>query len=128
MQIIAVGIDLIETARIARQLRAGNKRFLARVFTRAEAAYCLSMARPAQHLAARFAAKEAVMKALRTGWAKGVGWTQIEIRRGKDGAPALRLAGAAAKRAKALRIRKWLVSLTHAEGIAAAITIGVGRR
>ena len=124
--VIALGLDLIEILRIRRLLKKEGDRFLARVFTPAEAAYARTKAAPAEALAARFAAKEAVMKALGTGWGKGVGWTQIEVIRSKDGAPAIRLTGAAARRAKALGIRRWLVSLTHTAGTAGVVVIGLG--
>ena len=120
----AVGLDLIEIPRIRRMLKKEGDRFLTRVFTPAEAAYARTKANPAETLAARFAAKEAVMKALGTGWGKGVGWTQIEVLRSKDGVPAIRLTGAAARRARALGIRRWLVSLTHTAETAGAVVVG----
>lgn len=76
--IVGSGVDVIEVARIARSLERGGERFERRVFTPAEIAACRSAGRPALHYAVRFAAKEAVMKAVGTGWARGVRWVDIE--------------------------------------------------
>jgi holo-[acyl-carrier protein] synthase len=91
--IVAIGIDIIEVARI-REVLARTPRFRERVFTDAERAYCDSRgAVAAQHYAARFAAKEAALKALQTGWRGGIGWQDIEIASRESGAPYLILHG-----------------------------------
>jgi holo-[acyl-carrier protein] synthase len=82
--IVGSGIDVIEIARIERVLARARERFLRRVFTPQEIATCESWRRPAPHLAVRFAAKEAVMKAIGTGWAEGVRWVDIETVPGAD--------------------------------------------
>ena len=115
----AVGIDAIEPARVAALAARWGERFLGRVFTPAERAVCRE--RPAS-LAARFAAKEAVAKALGTG-VGAVAWREIEILANARGGPVLVLHGAAADRAASLGLRHWAVSLTHLAGVALALVV-----
>jgi len=128
MAATAHGIDLVVIPRIQRMLDAHGDRFLHRVFTKGERAWAMQGGHlAAQRLAARFACKEAVMKALGTGWGQGVGWTQIDLRRDPlTGAPTLVLSGAAQERARWLGIDTWLVSLSHAGEYAMASVIGQG--
>ncbi len=114
-----VGIDAIEPARIAALIARRGERFLERVFTPAERLLCRE--RPAS-LAARFAAKEAVAKALGTGIGL-VSWREIEILANELGRPVLVLHGAAAARAAQLGLRHWSISLTHLAGIALAMVV-----
>lgn len=123
MTIVAIGVDAIDIDRVRRLLRANGARFVDRVFTADERAYCLSRHDPAESLAARFAAKEAVMKCLRTGWAEGIGFTQIEVQRDANGAVSLQLAAAARARADALGVRRWHLSITHTATTATAFAI-----
>lgn len=95
-----------------------------RLFTPDEVKYCTSKARPAQSFAARFAAKEAVMKMLGTGWSAGVRWRDIEVRRGKGGPPSIELHGEAAKRAKRMKIGRIHLSITHSGDLAIVHVIG----
>ena len=92
--IVGSGIDVVEIARVERALARSQGRFEARVFTPEEQAYCRRFARPGPHFALRFAAKEAVMKAVGTGWARGVRWADIEVVRDATGASSVRLHGA----------------------------------
>ncbi|HEX7550195.1 MAG TPA: holo-ACP synthase [Candidatus Methylomirabilis sp.] len=118
-----LGTDLVAIPRVESLLARHRERFLSRVFTAAEQAECLGRARPAIHLAARVAAKEAAMKALGSGWGLGVQWLDVEVR-SKDGTPpSLVLAGAACARAEALGIRQTLVSLSHDGEYALAVVI-----
>lgn len=118
-----LGTDLVAIPRVESLLARHRERFLSRVFTAAEQAECLGRARPAIHLAARVAAKEAAMKALGSGWGLGVGWLDVEVR-SKDGTPpSLVLAGAARARAEAQGIRQTLVSLSHDGEYALAVVI-----
>ena len=118
-----LGTDLVAIPRVESLLARHRERFLSRVFTAAEQAECLRRARPAIHLAARVAAKEAAMKALGSGWGLGVQWLDVEVR-SKDGTPpSLVLAGAACARAEALGIRQTLVSLSHDGEYALAVVI-----
>ena len=128
MQVIGVGIDLIEVPRIARMIDEHGARFLDRVFTPAEQTYAnASPVQRAQRLAARFAAKEAALKALRMGLREGISWTDIECIHRSDGSPMLALHGRAAEIAQSQGINAWLVSLTHIQDMAAA-TVTAGRK
>ena len=116
----AIGIDAIEIARVAESLRRFGDRFKERVFTESECRYCGRRSDPFPHFAARFAAKEALMKALGTGWGQGVEWKQIEVCSAPAGSPSLRLSGRAAELCGSLRIH---LSLTHSRTIAAAVVV-----
>ncbi len=121
MAVIGVGIDLIEIDRIAAALER-RSRFAARCFTEREAAYCASRAFPPQHFAARFAAKEAVGKALGIGMTR---WREVEVVR-HGGPPRIALSGRYAQRAEALGVTAITVSLTHSRGMAAAVAVVEG--
>jgi holo-[acyl-carrier protein] synthase len=121
--IVGVGIDVIEVARLAAALRRHGDRFVDRVFTSAERAACDARADRLLALAARFAAKEACLKALGTGWAEGLGFRDVEVARDADRPPRLVLHGAAARRAAVLGVIRSHVSLTHQPGIAAAVVV-----
>jgi holo-[acyl-carrier protein] synthase len=122
MPALRVGVDLIEVDRIAGLLDEYGERFRRRVFTEAELAACGE--RP-DRLAARWAAKEAVSKALGTGIGR-VRWREIEILRGPAGEPELVLSGAAAELAAELGLRRWSVSLSHSGGQAIALVVAIG--
>ncbi len=119
MTIVGVGLDATDIHRVRHTVNRFGDRFLQRVFTDEEIRYCMRRRDPAPHLAARFAAKEAGMKALGTGWSQGVSWRDIEVVR-RQGPPQLRFHGAAAARFAALGATRALVSLTHAESLALA--------
>jgi holo-[acyl-carrier protein] synthase len=123
--LLAHGIDIVEVPRIAKMLGEHGERFLDRCFTAAEREYCLAGKRRDEHLAARFAAKEAVLKALGTGWKNGIAWTDVEVVRDQSGAPSVRLHGAAAAAARERGIGAWSLSLSHTEGYAVASAIGL---
>jgi holo-[acyl-carrier protein] synthase len=119
--IIAIGTDAIEVERIARAVDhpQWGERFRQRIFTTGEIAYCLKRARYAESFAARFAAKEAVMKALGTGYGRGVWWRDIEVVRDR-GRPGIVLYNGALARAEAIGATRWHLSLTHTAGQALA--------
>ncbi len=117
--VIAAGLDASDIPRVADILQRFGDRFLRRVFTDAEIAYCMQRRNPAPHLAARFAAKEAAMKALGTGRSQGVLWRDIEVIR-RGGPPQLRFHGTAAARFASLGATRALVSLTHSDALALA--------
>src|SRR5215472_17131722 len=125
-QIAGTGIDVIEVERIERALtrpRIGE-RFRVRVFTPGEIAYCESRGRPRyQSYAARFAAKEATMKALGRGWNRNVGWSEIEVVRERGKAPTIALSGKAAAFAQRRQIARFHLSLTHTAAQAIAYVI-----
>lgn len=118
-----IGIDLIQTSRLARALERHGDRFERRVFTEGELEQCRERRDRTLALAARFAAKEACLKALGTGWAEGLSFRQIEVVRTAGGKPELRLHGAARERARAAGVRSILVSLTHQDEAAAALVV-----
>ena len=131
MRPIGHGIDRVENARIAAMLERHGERFLERCFTPAERAYAYeSRKRRDERLAARFAAKEAVLKALGTGWRDGIAWTDVEVVREPSGQPAVRLSGRAREIADAMGVGGWLLSLTHTDrhAMASAIAIGPSER
>lgn len=113
--IAGIGVDVCEVDRMRRALEAPHGgRFRTRVFTAAEQAYCEGRRRGRfESYAARFAAKESVMKVLGTGWGGGVAWRDIEVTRAPGGLPGLRLHGQAAAIARRLGMTRWLVSVTH---------------
>ena len=115
-QIAGTGIDVIEVDRIERALTrpATGERFRTRVFTPGEVRYCESRGRPRfQSYAARFAAKEATMKALGTGWNRNVGWSEIEVVRERGKPPTIALSGKAASFARRKQITGFHLSITH---------------
>ena len=121
--ITGIGIDLVEIARVDRLLDAKGERALRRLFTADEVAYALARPLPAQHLAARLAAKEAAFKALAgTSLARRIGWREIEVVRG-DERPTLTLHGRAAERAAELGVTTVWVSLTHSATTAGAVVV-----
>lgn len=121
--ILGVGLDVVETPRVARALATYGARFAERVFTAAELADCAGRADRAEALAARFAAKESFLKALGTGWITGLSLRDVEVTRATDGPPMLRLVGGAADRAAERGVRRVHLSLSHQTGLAAAVVI-----
>ena len=121
--IVGLGIDRIEIARIAKTDKRFGERFNRRVYTQAEWDYCRSRPDPASSLAARFAAKEAGMKALGLGWPGGVSYRDIEVQHAPTGAPLLCFHGSAKRRAEAIGVERAVVSLTHDRTYAAATVI-----
>ncbi len=122
MNIARTGIDLIEVPRFEAQSPEIRRRFIERVFTPAERAYC---GENAQHLAGRFACKEAVSKALGVGIGK-IGWQDIEILNDENGRPCLCLHGEAAAEAERQGLKQWTVSITHVKSMAAASVVALG--
>lgn len=123
--VIGIGTDIVECDRIGQMLQKHGDTFLQRVFTPDEIAYCSRHQIPDQHYAGRWAAKEAVLKVLGTGWAKGIQWTDVEVVRDAAGAPSIRLENRAAEIAKELKIRSVLISISHCKAFATAFAIGI---
>lgn len=119
--ILGTGTDLMEIGRIRSTIVRYGDRFLRRVYTPAEIAYCSRKKNSAESYAARFAAKEAAAKALGTGISQGVSWVEIEIGREPAGRPLLLFKGRAAERAAAMGVRHTSLSLTHTRDLAMAI-------
>ena len=126
MNILGIGIDIVETARIESSLARFGDAFLQRVFTTNEITYCASMKNATQCYAARFAAKEAVAKAFGTGLGGRVGWQEIEVRRKASGEPFIILHGAAREFAKSMAVSEVMISLSHAEHYAVANALLIG--
>lgn len=111
--IVGTGIDIVEVPRIAGAIKRHGERFIRRVFTDAEILYCDSKTNRVERYAARFAAKEAGMKAIGTGWKRGVTWRDLEVRREAGGRPTLGFSGKAAEFAARLGVRRASLSLSH---------------
>ena len=126
MPIVGHGIDIVETQRIRALVERHGKHFLDRVFTEGEQAYCaVNPKRYYEHLAGRFAAKEAVLKVLGTGWRGAIAWTDIEILREESGQPKVKLSEECLRIAGEMGIATWHVSISHIETHATASAIGV---
>ena len=121
--IVGLGIDIAEIDRIEAAIKRHGQRLLERLFTPAEIAYCESHRNRAERYAGRFAAKEAAMKALGTGWRGGIRWVDIEVVREPSGKPTIRLAGEAANRASRLGVQRIALSITHSGKTALAQVI-----
>ena len=115
MPIISQGIDLADVPRIARMIEQHGTHFLNRCFTKPEQAYCTGHKAAAMHFAGRFAAKEAILKVLGTGWRGQIAWTDMEILNNAAGKPVLTLTGESATIAAALGIKHWHISISHTE-------------
>lgn len=123
--IVSIGIDVVDLERVRKLCDGGDRSFAERICTRQEIDYCYSHRDPAPCLAARFAAKEAVAKALGTGIGASCSFTDVEVTSLPSGAPVLSLSGSAAETAGALGIRNWKISLTHSKLSAAAVALGL---
>jgi holo-[acyl-carrier protein] synthase len=122
--IVGVGFDLVDIARLERLLDGKSERVLARLFTDGEVAYAMARARPAMHLAARFAAKEASFKALSgSESARLIGWKEIEVLSRPGHAPELLLHGRALQRAEVLGVRRHWLTLSHTDDTAGAVVV-----
>jgi len=123
--IIGIGVDLVKIDRIN---KAGKNHtgFLERLFTEREREYCSKQKFPAQHYAARFAAKEAVLKAIGTGWSAGVKWTDMEVLHGEGGGPIVNISGRVKDLMDLKGVKQILLSYSHDEGYAVAQVVLVG--
>jgi holo-[acyl-carrier protein] synthase len=121
--LLGLGNDIIEVARLEQELGHGPGSLRDELFTPSEIAYCEGMRHPARHFAARFAAKEALFKALGTGWRGGLAWREVEVRRTELGKPEIVLTGQTKELAEELRVTKVLVSLSHTKTLAAASVV-----
>ncbi|SRR5882724_5810312 len=124
--IVGLGVDIAEVERVRGAIERQGARFLKRVFTEREQAYCEKFKNKYERYAGRFAVKEAAMKALGTGWSRGVRWVDIEVVREKGGRPALELRGEAKKFADKLGVKHIAVTITHTASQALAQVIFEG--
>lgn len=121
--IVGLGVDIAEIDRLEKAIMRHERAFLERVFTPAEIQYCERHRNKFERYAARFAVKEATMKALGTGWRKGVRWRDIEVKNEPGGRPVLHLHGKAGEHATRLGANRFVVSITHAGNLAFAQVI-----
>lgn len=122
--VIGIGLDLVDVDRMAKVIER-TPRLVERILSTEELDYCRRQAHVAEHIAARFAAKEAVIKILGSGLFS-VRLAEIVVSRGHDGEPSLELGGRAHERAVSAGIRQWLVSLSHTDGVAGAVVVALG--
>jgi holo-[acyl-carrier protein] synthase len=124
MSAVGVGVDLVEVSRARAMLTGKGAHVYDRLMTAAEAEYCRSRPDPAEHVAVRLAAKEAVYKALQgSNSARGIGWRDIEVTRAPDGRPDVALTGLAAARAREIGVTRVLLSLSHTHEAAVAVAV-----
>ena len=126
MNVIGIGTDIIEVARIGQMIEKHDELFLRRVFTTSEIEYCAGRKAAMQHYAGRWAAKEAALKALGTGWAKGIHWTDMEVANLPGGKPELRIHGVAQRISSEMGIQQMQVSISHCRTFAVAYVIALG--
>jgi holo-[acyl-carrier protein] synthase len=124
--IIGIGTDIIECLRIAQMIERHGDLFINRVYTAHEIQYCQSRKQSTQHYAGRWAAKEAILKALGTGWRKGISWRDIEVRNEPGGRPVVALRGGARDVIEQLGITEMLISISHCRSHATAYALAQG--
>lgn len=127
MDILGIGTDITECLRIARMIERHAELFVNRVYTAEETRYCQQRKQSTQHFTGRWAAKEAVLKALGTGWRRGISWHDVEIRNEPGGKPLVLLRGGAKDAADELGITHVLISISHCHTHATACAIAVGK-
>ncbi len=125
MRVIGIGTDIIECLRIARMIERHGELFINRVYTPHEIAYCRERKQATQHYAGRWAAKEAVLKAIGTGWRKGISWRDIEVQNIPGGKPIITLRGGARKVSLDLGIDEMQISISHCRSHAVAYALGL---
>jgi holo-[acyl-carrier protein] synthase len=125
MEIVAIGTDIVECVRVGRMIEQHGELFLLRIYTEREIRHCQSRPRATEHFAARWAAKEAILKCLGLPWRRGLSWTDMEVRIEANGKPQVMLCGAAKDIAQNQRISDILLSLAHCQTYASAHAIAV---
>jgi holo-[acyl-carrier protein] synthase len=125
MEIVGIGTDIVECLRIGRMIEQHGELFLTRVYTDREIRYCQARKNATEHFAGRWAAKEAILKCLGTGWSHGVAWTDIEIRNDPQGKPHVMMCGGAKDHAQQLKISDILISISHCRAYATAYALAL---
>ncbi|MBY0523710.1 MAG: holo-ACP synthase [Gemmataceae bacterium] len=125
MDIIGIGTDIVECLRIGRMIEEHGEYFLNRVYTEREIRYCQARKHATEHFAGRWAAKEAIMKCLGTGWRRGIAWTDMEVRNDFSGQPRVHMCGAARDQAESMHISDILLTISHCRAYATAYAIAV---
>jgi holo-[acyl-carrier protein] synthase len=126
MNVLGIGTDIIECLRIAQMIQRHGEQFIERVYTPHEIQYCQARKQSTQHFAGRWAAKEAVLKALGTGWVRGISWRDVEVRTETSGKPTIVLRGGARQAAEAQGISDVLISISHCRTFATAYATAAG--
>jgi len=126
MEIIGIGTDIIECLRIAQMIERHGEMFISRVYTQHEIEYCTVRKAATQHYAGRWAAKEAVLKAIGTGWIKGITWRDVEVANEFGGKPIIRLSGGALESSKRRGIEQVQISISHCRTHAVAYALALG--
>ena len=127
MNILGIGTDLVECLRIAQMIERHGELFIGRVFTPHEIEFCSSRGQATQHYASRWAAKEAVLKALGTGWTRGISWRDIEVHNEPGGKPSILLGGGAREACERLEVARVMISISHCRTHALAYAMALGR-
>lgn len=125
MNVLGIGTDIIECLRIAQMIDRHGELFISRVYTPREIAYCQSRKQATQHFAGRWAAKEAVLKALGTGWRRGISWRDVEVGSSESGKPRCLLHGGALEVSEKLGVREMLISISHCRSHATALAVAL---
>ena len=127
MNIIGIGTDITECLRIAEMIQRHGELFVSRVYTQQEIEYCQSRKQSTQHFAGRWAAKEAVLKAVGTGWRRGISWRDVEVKNLLGGKPIIRLYGGVRDVADELGVGRILISISHCRSHATAYALALER-
>ena len=125
--IVGIGTDITECLRIARMIERHGELFINRVYTAEEIRYCQHRKQATQHFAGRWAAKEAILKALGTGWRRGISWRDIEVRSEPGGRPVVGVRGGVREAVEQLGVSKLLVSISHCHTHATAYALAIGK-
>ena len=126
MNVLGIGTDIVECLRIAQMIERHGELFVTRVYTDHEISYCAARKAATQHYAGRWAAKEAVLKALGTGWRRGISWRDVEVRNDVNGRPSIALRGGARDFVEKSGVREMLISISHCRSHATAYAIALG--
>ncbi len=125
MKVFGIGTDIVECLRIAQMIERHGELFIGRVYTQHEIEYCSQRKAATQHYAGRWAAKEAVLKALGTGWIRGISWRDVEVRNDRSGRPKIALAGGAREVCEKASISEIQVSISHCRSHATAYALAL---
>lgn len=126
-EIVGIGTDITECLRIARMIERHGELFIGRIYTPQEVKYCQSRKQATQHFTGRWAAKEAILKALGTGWRRGISWRDMEIFNEPDGKPVVRVRGGVKELVEQLGIQEIQVTISHCRTHATAFVIALGK-
>ncbi len=127
MHVVGIGTDIVECLRIAQMLERHGELFASRVFTPAEIDYCSARKSATQHFSGRWAAKEAVLKAIGTSWVRGISWRDVEVVTDGTGQPSILLSGGAAEICERRGVERVLISIAHCRSYATAHAVALGR-